>query len=147
MADPDYKDAARRLWMLLDDIDTLDDACRADDAAFRKHAREVQRKRFGVLSGEQMDVLLAAGVKVRAPWSDFGGNPIHDGDTIRHPSGEVGRVVYRPEGATEHDRWKVDYENGSPLSSLSLQVGGKGMAVVFPLGVGVPHTAKENDHD
>jgi hypothetical protein len=62
MADPDYKDAARRLWMLLDDIDTLDDACRADDAAFRKHAREVQRKRFAVLSGEQMDVLLADGV-------------------------------------------------------------------------------------
>lgn len=54
-----YQEAARKLWMLLDDIDTLDDACRANDAAFRSHAREVQRKRFEILSGEQMDALLS----------------------------------------------------------------------------------------
>lgn len=35
-----------RLFGLLDDIDTLDDACRADDAAFREQVRAVQRKRF-----------------------------------------------------------------------------------------------------
>lgn len=58
--EPDYKEAARKLWMLLDDIDTLDDACRADDAAFRKHTRDTQRKRFNILSGEQMDVLLSS---------------------------------------------------------------------------------------
>jgi hypothetical protein len=63
MSEPNYKDAARQLWMLLDDIDTLDDACRADDAAFRKHTRDVQRKRFAILSGEQMDVLLTLGVR------------------------------------------------------------------------------------
>lgn len=58
--EPDYKEAARKLWMLLDDIDTLDDACRADDNAFRHHARQTQRRRFLILSGEQMDVLLAS---------------------------------------------------------------------------------------
>lgn len=63
---PNYAEAARKLWMLLDDIDTLDDACRADDAAFRKHTRDVQRKRFAILNGEQMDV-LAPGVAAAQP--------------------------------------------------------------------------------
>ena len=35
-----------RLWNLLDDIDTLDDQCKGDDASFRKRAYEIQRKRF-----------------------------------------------------------------------------------------------------
>ena len=36
------------LWQLLDDIDTLDDACRDDDAAFRERVRAVQKKRWDV---------------------------------------------------------------------------------------------------
>lgn len=36
------------LFKLLDDIDTLDDACRGDDKAFRARVREVQRRRFEV---------------------------------------------------------------------------------------------------
>jgi hypothetical protein len=36
---------ALRLYNLLDDIDTLDDACKSNDAAFRKHAYERQQKR------------------------------------------------------------------------------------------------------
>lgn len=39
-------DDAGKLWMLLDDIDTLDDACKGDDSAFREGVRHVQRKRF-----------------------------------------------------------------------------------------------------
>lgn len=39
---------ARKLWMLLDDIDTLDDACRDDDRGFRAHVRKVQQKRFEI---------------------------------------------------------------------------------------------------
>jgi hypothetical protein len=45
------------LWALLDDIDTLDDACRADDAAFRDLVRVVQRKRFLVMPGEEFEPL------------------------------------------------------------------------------------------
>lgn len=41
-------DAAAFLFGLLDDIDTLDDACRADDRAFREAVRRVQRRRFEV---------------------------------------------------------------------------------------------------
>lgn len=37
---------AQALWGLLDDIDTLDDACRDDDKAFRDAVRKVQRRRF-----------------------------------------------------------------------------------------------------
>lgn len=42
----DWELRARFLWDLLDDIDTLDDACKDDDAEFRSRARAVQRKRF-----------------------------------------------------------------------------------------------------
>ena len=48
------------LWRLLDDIDTLDDACKSDDAVFRKRAYEIQRKRFDILSGEEFDRLASA---------------------------------------------------------------------------------------
>ena len=40
-----FKNAAAALWDLLDDIDTLDDSCRDDDAAFRARVRVIQEKR------------------------------------------------------------------------------------------------------
>ena len=46
---------ACRLWMLLDAIDTLDDACRDNDADFRLRCRAIQRQRFNIISGQQMD--------------------------------------------------------------------------------------------
>lgn len=54
---------AFQLWGLLDDIDTLDDACRANDAAFRRLAREIQRKRFTVMSGEDWDAIHMKGIR------------------------------------------------------------------------------------
>ena len=36
------------LWMLLDNIDTLDDACREHDDAFREMSRKHLRKRFEI---------------------------------------------------------------------------------------------------
>ncbi len=41
-------DARDRLWMLLDNIDTLDDSCRDDDKSFRHHTRIEQKKRFHI---------------------------------------------------------------------------------------------------
>lgn len=49
-----------KLWALLDDIDTLDDACRGDDSLFRKLARDVQQKRFAIVSGEEWDAARIA---------------------------------------------------------------------------------------
>lgn len=42
------KEQRRKLWMLLDDIDTLDDSCRDNDNAFRQAARKRQRQRFEI---------------------------------------------------------------------------------------------------
>lgn len=64
-----------------------------------------------------------------APWPDFHGMEIHDGDVITHPSGEFGTVVFIPEEENLSDQWRVDY--GSEIKSrLCLQIGDKGMAVV-----------------
>jgi hypothetical protein len=42
------------LWMLLDNIDTLDDACRSDDARFRRLTRRQQRRRFDIHNPENI---------------------------------------------------------------------------------------------
>ncbi len=44
------------LWDLLDKIDTLDDACKGDDEAFRKLAYEVQQRRFEISSSDGYEV-------------------------------------------------------------------------------------------
>ena len=53
---PDENRAAA-LWKLLDDIDTLDDAAKSNDAEFRRRCYDIQRKRFAIMSGEQYDIL------------------------------------------------------------------------------------------
>lgn len=53
----DREEQAFRLWRLLDDIDTLDDACRDNDARFRVLVRNAQRRRFALLDGEDFDAL------------------------------------------------------------------------------------------
>lgn len=50
---------AVKLWKLLDDIDTLDDAIKSNDENFRKRCYAIQRKRFAVMSGEQYDALCS----------------------------------------------------------------------------------------
>lgn len=49
------------LWDRLDDIDTLDDACKGDDTAFRKEAYRLQRRRFevGSVSADGQTVALS----------------------------------------------------------------------------------------
>jgi len=67
----------------------------------------------------------------KAPWKDFKGADIHEGDVIEHPSGERGTVVCLRIYDDEADRWRVKY--GTPdggYSRLCLQIGDKGQAVV-----------------
>ena len=40
------------LWKYLDDIDTLDDACRSNDESFRNSTRKIQLKRHKVLTSD-----------------------------------------------------------------------------------------------
>lgn len=78
-----------------------------------------------------------------APWPDFNGAAIREGDLLRHPTGEQGRVVLlaatdpRVDRKSQGDGWRVDYGDG-PLSRLNLQIGGKGRAIVVEAG-GEPH--------
>lgn len=67
----------------------------------------------------------------KAPWSDYAGQAIHEGDVIEHPSGERGMVVFLAQEAHPEDQWRVDY-GYTGMSRLILQVDLKGMAVVVP---------------
>jgi len=46
------------LWGLLDHIDTLDDMCKGDDAAFRDLTRDTQQKRHKVLTSDGYNLLM-----------------------------------------------------------------------------------------
>ena len=66
----------------------------------------------------------------RAPWPDFAGNPIDEGDWIEHPTGDKGKVKYHM--GTQYEgvsRWRVVYRDGESLW-LGNQIGDKGRAVV-----------------
>lgn len=65
----------------------------------------------------------------KAPWPDFAGHDIHEGDTIEHPSGDRGTVAFLAHEKDPGDQWRVDYGTGD-LSRLCLQIGDKGRAVV-----------------
>ena len=49
-----------RLWMLLDDIDTADDIAKSDDRLYRSICQEHQKKRWEILSGEEVDAAIRA---------------------------------------------------------------------------------------
>jgi hypothetical protein len=53
---------ARFLWDLLDDIDTLDDACKDDDVLFRKSARDVHKRRYEVSDSDGYFVKFNVGM-------------------------------------------------------------------------------------
>lgn len=66
----------------------------------------------------------------KAPWPDFTGVDIYEGDVIEHPSGEHGIVVFMATEVDPINQWLVEYGDDGYLSRLSLQVGDKGRAIV-----------------
>ena len=64
---------------------------------------------------------------IKCPWPDFEGNDLFSGDTIKHPSGQVGVILFNSEREDESDQWIVDYGCGFN-SRLCLQIGDKGQA-------------------
>jgi len=70
---------------------------------------------------------INGGERLKVPWPDFAGNDLFEGDRIKHPSGEEGKIVYLSEHQLPEDQWRVNYGDGS-LSCLILQIGDKGMA-------------------
>jgi hypothetical protein len=65
----------------------------------------------------------------KAPWPDYAGEDIFEGDRMLHPSGESGVVTIKPEHGNINDMWVVKYSDGVE-SRLCLQIGEKGQAVV-----------------
>ena len=67
-----------------------------------------------------------------APWTDYAGATIHEGDTIRHPSGEQGTVKFLEGYTFPSDQWRVEYEGSDGiLLRLCLEIGDKGQAIVM----------------
>jgi hypothetical protein len=66
----------------------------------------------------------------KAPWKDYKGNEIYEGNINIHPSGENGVVMYHRERKEPSDQWTVNY-GGYLESRLCLQIGDKGQAIVF----------------
>lgn len=64
-----------------------------------------------------------------APWTDFSGHEILEGDVLIHPTGETGRVVYEVSQTDELDQWRVEYSDGV-AERLCDQIGIKGQAKV-----------------
>lgn len=64
-----------------------------------------------------------------APWPDFAGNKIHQGDRLVHPTG-TGFVAIRLDNWKEEtDAWRAVYDDATVLR-LCLQIGDRGCAVV-----------------
>lgn len=75
--------------------------------------------------------MVLLGSRRKAPWPDFSGAAIFEGDTIIHPTGQSGIVTFLPAEKATTDQWRVSYLGDSSLSRLCLQVGDKGLAVVI----------------
>lgn len=66
----------------------------------------------------------------KAPWPDYAGRPIYEGDTVEHPSGDRGIVRFFEAYESQSDQWRVDYGDLPIALRLCLQIGDKGRAVV-----------------
>lgn len=80
---------------------------------------------------------LDLAIRRKAPWPDCRGADIYEGDTIVHPQGDCGTVLFdasREPGL----EWRVKYLSGEESLWLGNQIGDKGQACVL--------TAK-NPHD
>lgn len=92
------------------------------------------KRTFNVLHAAKnyINIQKQGGGKRKAPWKDYEGGELVDGDYIIHPSGEMGRVWFDSTSDNETDQWRVIYDqNKDSMSRLCLQVGEKGQAVRY----------------
>jgi len=54
------REKSLKLWMLLDDVDTADDIAKADDAIYRSLCRQAHKKRWDVLTENDVDNAIRA---------------------------------------------------------------------------------------
>jgi len=63
-----------------------------------------------------------------APWPDYAGTTIHEGDTMTTASGQRGTVEYETHRDDEQLRWRIRF--GDHTMALYFQITGKERAVV-----------------
>jgi hypothetical protein len=110
---------AGKLWDMLDDIDTLDDACRDSDRSFRAHVRHVVKRRFSVLTSNGHELN-------RDGLYSITNESRRDADAVPQPdggaSGEAGDVHGLGEGWVRNpatvggERW--DHAGGAQIISV-----------------------------
>jgi hypothetical protein len=54
------REKSLKLWMLLDDVDTADDIAKTDDAIYRSLCRQAHKKRWNVLTEDDVDNAIRA---------------------------------------------------------------------------------------
>lgn len=67
-------------------------------------------------------------VNKKAPWKDYAGNLLFEGDIIRHPDGIEGLVAFHGEYNDPVDQWRVYYKDSDDFGRLCLQVAERGQA-------------------
>lgn len=58
----DVSNMVKDLWQLLDDIDTLDDACKDNDKLFRDKCYKIQQKRWKIYNPEKKGFYMKCGI-------------------------------------------------------------------------------------
>lgn len=66
----------------------------------------------------------------KAPWPDFRGADIFEGDAIIHPAGDAAMVEFVFDEPMPSLRWRAKYSNGESMW-LGNQIGDKGQAYVL----------------
>lgn len=110
----------------------------SQDRAWRLAADEIRRHlqvREAVHFVESDQTAMRVGdrydTRLAAPWRDFAGALIREGDTIRHPTGDTATVVIDRARGDDVLKWRAVYKDGESLW-LGNQIGDKGRAVVVP---------------
>ena len=65
-----------------------------------------------------------------APWLDYKGHSVYEGDRIVEHSGDSGIVVFRAGRPSVEECWRVDYGYGN-VRSLRAELGEAGKAIVI----------------
>ena len=116
----------RELWMLLDRIDTLDDACREHDDAFREFTRKHQRRRFAIWNPNSDAGVLSAQRRVAA-WvvEALGGDRAHDAAERALRTAEEAIELAQACGiASETLHCLVNYVLERPIGDAAQEIGG-----------------------
>ena len=89
-------------------------------------------RRLILAEDKSREPAAAPGDRRLAPWPDYAGNPVHEGDVIEHPDGMRGIVRFVPRlGADAYKLWRVSYPDCPNIDApLAFQIDDKGQAVV-----------------